>query len=119
MAIRPQVIVEFGSGASTLVIADALRQNGFGKLISIEHSDHYGAQTLSTLQAERLESWVDLSIRELEAWEGEHLDPDDAEKPLRWYPVSQMAVAVSDGEAAHSERALGLDFSLTEEQGKG
>lgn len=90
MATRPRVIVEFGSGASTLVIADALRQNGVGKLISIEHSDHYGAQTLGTLQAEALEGWVDLRIDDLEAWEGEHLNPEDAEKPSRWYPVSLL-----------------------------
>nr|WP_290441787.1 MULTISPECIES: class I SAM-dependent methyltransferase [unclassified Cobetia] len=90
MATRPQVIVEFGSGASTLVIADALRQNGAGQLISIEHSDYYGAQTLGTLQAERLEGWVDLRIGDLEAWEGEHLNPEDAEKPSRWYPVSLL-----------------------------
>lgn len=90
MSARPQVIVEFGSGASTLVIADALRQNGGGKLISIEHSEHYGAQSLATLQAERLEGWVDLRIGDLEAWEDEHLNPDDAEKPSRWYPVSLL-----------------------------
>lgn len=90
MAIRPKMIVEFGSGASTLVIADALRQNGTGKLISIEHSDHYGAQTLATLQAEQLEGWVDLRIGELEAWEGEHLNPEDAEKPSCWYSVSLL-----------------------------
>ncbi|MFD2191862.1 class I SAM-dependent methyltransferase [Pistricoccus aurantiacus] len=90
MATRHQVIVEFGSGASTLLIADALRQNGSGKLISIEHSDHYGAQTLATLQAERLEGWVDLRIGDLEAWEDEHLNPKDAEKPSRWYPLSLL-----------------------------
>lgn len=90
MATRPRVIVEFGSGASTLVIADALRQNGLGKLISIEHSDHYGAQTLGTLQAESLEGWVDLRIGELEAWEREHLNPEDADKPSRWYPASLL-----------------------------
>ncbi|UYV18041.1 heparinase II/III family protein [Halomonas qaidamensis] len=90
MATRPRVIVEFGSGASTLVIADALRQNGVGKLVSIEHSDHYGAQTLGTLQAESLEGWVDLRIGDLEAWEGEHLNPEDAEKLSRWYPVSLL-----------------------------
>nr|WP_276509330.1 glycosyltransferase [Paenalcaligenes hominis] len=90
MATRPRIIVEFGSGASTLVIADALRQNGIGKLISIEHSHYYGAQTLSTLQAESLEDWVDLRIGELEAWEGEHLNPADAEKVSRWYSVSLL-----------------------------
>lgn len=211
MATRPRVIVEFGSGASTLVIADALRQNGVGKLISIEHSDHYGAQTLGTLQAESLEGWVDLRIGDLEAWEGVHLNPEGAEKPSLWYPLSllegvenvdllwvdgppgatclfsrypalpaladklspkaevwmddtirqeekdtcerwaedhgfeleyfplekglgrltrpgtqavapapmqQTAVSVIDGDADHPERALGLDFSLPEEQGK-
>ncbi len=90
MATRPRVIVEFGSGASTLVIADALRQNGVGKLISIEHSDYYGAQTLGTLHAESLEGWVDLRIGDLEAWEGEHLNSEDAEKPSHWYPLSLL-----------------------------
>lgn len=90
MSTRPNVIVEFGSGASTLVIADALRQNDGGKLISIEHSDYYGAQTLNTLEAEYLQGWVDLRIGDLEAWEGEHLNADDAEKPSRWYPVSLL-----------------------------
>lgn len=91
MATRPRVVVEFGSGASTLVIADALRQNGTGKLVSFDHSRHYGAQTLSTLQAESLENWVDLRIGDLEVWEGEHLNPTDAEKPSRWYPASLLA----------------------------
>lgn len=86
----PQVIVEFGSGASTLVIADALRQNGCGKLVSLEHSDFYGAQTFATLQAEQLQQWVDLRIGELELWNGEHLNPEDAEKPSRWYPTSLL-----------------------------
>lgn len=90
MSTRPQVIVEFGSGASTLVIADALRQNGMGQLISIEHSDHYGAQTFGNLQAEQLESWVDLRIGDLEAWKDEHLNPEGAEKPSSWYPASLL-----------------------------
>lgn len=87
MATKPRMVVELGSGASTLVIADALRQNGVGKLISFEHIDHYGSQTLGTLQAECLEDWVDLRIGDLERWEGEHLNSEDAEKPSFWYPV--------------------------------
>jgi len=84
---KPEVIVEFGSGASTVVIADALRQNGKGKLYSIEHSEHYGVQTRDSLEQEQLIPWVDLRIGELEPWSGEHLNPTDAEKPSRWYPV--------------------------------
>ena len=90
MATRPRVVVEFGSGASTLVIADALSQNGTGKLISMEHSDYYGAQTLETLEAEQLQGWVDLRIGDLETWEGEHLNPEGAEKPSRWYARSLL-----------------------------
>ncbi|PSJ48024.1 hypothetical protein C7H85_04290 [Zobellella endophytica] len=90
MTAKPRVVVEFGSGASTLVIADALRQNGTGKLMSVEHSDFYGAQTLTTLKAEQLQNWVDLRIGDLESWRGEHLNPMDAEKPSRWYPQSLL-----------------------------
>jgi len=81
---RPQVIVEFGSGASTLVIADALKQNKSGKLYSIEHSEQYGAETLANLKAEKLTNWVDLRCADLEPWEGAHLN-DDPEKPSLWY----------------------------------
>ncbi|WP_444882600.1 class I SAM-dependent methyltransferase [Microbulbifer sp. PSTR4-B] len=95
MASRPNLVVEFGSGASTLVIADALRQNGIGKLISIEHSDYYGARTLATLEAEYLQSWVDLRIGDLIPWEGEHLNSEDTEKPSRWYPQSLLEGAES------------------------
>lgn len=91
MATKPAVIVEFGSGASTLVIADALKQNGYGKLISLEHNEFYSGQTMATLQAEQLQNWVDLRIGELEPWEAEHLNPKDAEKPSYWYPQALLA----------------------------
>jgi len=91
MATQPRVVMEFGSGASTIVIADALRQNGSGKLISMEHSDHYGAQTLNTLKAEQLQGWVDLRVGGLEPWEGAHLNPEHAEKPSHWYSQSLLA----------------------------
>lgn len=86
MASQPNIVVECGSGASTLVIADALRQNGKGKLISLEHIDFYGAQTLATLQAENLEKYVDLRVGDLEVWDGKHLNPANAEKTSKWYP---------------------------------
>lgn len=90
MAVRPKVVVECGSGASTLVIADALRQNGLGKVISLDHSDYYGAQTLAILQAESLENWVDLRIGELEMWKDKHMNTEDTEKLSRWYPMSLL-----------------------------
>lgn len=90
MATCPRVVVEFGSGASTLVIADALRQNGIGQLVSLEHSEHYGAQTLGTLKAESLQSWVDIRIGELVAWDGDHLNSANTDEPCLWYSKSHL-----------------------------
>mgnify|MGYP005696629509 CR=1 FL=1 len=88
-ATRPQVIVEFGSGASTLVIADALKQNKCGKLYSIDHIEEYASETLANLKTEKLKKWVDLRYTDLEQWEGEHLN-DDPEKPSLWYAKSLL-----------------------------
>lgn len=83
---KPSLIIEFGSGSTTLVIADALRQNGIGHLVSVEHSRHYADQTLYTLQSENLTPWVDLRIGELEAWADEHMNSMPDKKPSMWYP---------------------------------
>lgn len=43
-AHRPQVVVEFGSGASSLILARALQRNGGGRLTSYDqHADFVGA----------------------------------------------------------------------------
>jgi len=39
---RPKVIVEIGSGVSTLINGYCLKQNGEGRVISIEHDGKYG-----------------------------------------------------------------------------
>lgn len=87
---KPKVIVEFGSGSSTLVIADALRQNGMGRLFSFDHNQYYGNQTLATLKNEKLDKWVDLRVSDLEPWTKHHLNPVDAEKPSLWYATSSL-----------------------------
>lgn len=85
---QPKLVVETGSGASTLVIADALRQNGKGKLISLEHLQEYADKTQETLADEALTPWVELRVGALKPWKEEHLNPKDAEKPSRWYPLN-------------------------------
>jgi hypothetical protein len=99
---KPKLVVETGSGASTLVIADALRQNGVGKLISLEHLQEYADKTYETLADEELTQWVELRVGALKPWKGEHLNPKDAEKPSRWYPLNlegihQIDLLVVDG----------------------
>lgn len=83
---KPEIVVETGSGVTTLVIADALRKNGFGKLISLEHLNEYAEKTLRTLEVESLSTWVDLRVGSLVEWHGDHLNPKDSVKQSRWYP---------------------------------
>lgn len=44
-AQRPSTVVELGSGASTLVVAAALRQNRSGHLRSFDHDESYAEKT--------------------------------------------------------------------------
>ena len=80
----PKVVVECGSGSSTLVIADALRQNGAGVLISLEHLEEFGCKTRAMLEREGLNQWVDLRIAQLEDWDGTHLN-DTKDETVKWY----------------------------------
>ncbi|CDG56002.1 hypothetical protein HALA3H3_990006 [Halomonas sp. A3H3] len=89
---KPLTIVETGSGASTIVIADALRQNGIGKLYSFEHIQKYADQTQVMLEDEFLTPWVELLVGKLEPWKGKHLNPDDADKPSSWYPLNLSGI---------------------------
>ncbi|WP_334065363.1 class I SAM-dependent methyltransferase [Alteromonas genovensis] len=86
--IKPKCIVEFGSGASTLVIADALRQNGSGKLYSFDDSDEFGKKTQSYLNKEELNSFVNLTIASLVSWSGSHLTTE-RDTPY-WYDATVL-----------------------------
>ena len=87
--VKPRIVVEFGSGASTLVISDALRQNGFGKLVSFEHLIKYYEITNSYLTEEFLSPWVELRLETLSEWNGYHLaETLKGEDKLYWYPTS-------------------------------
>ncbi|TWI02980.1 methyltransferase family protein [Luteimonas cucumeris] len=65
---RPDLIVECGSGTSTVWIARALAKNGHGRLVSLENSAEYCAVTRSSLRANGLEDWVDLREAPLEQY---------------------------------------------------
>lgn len=87
---KPKCIVEFGSGASTVVIADALRKNGVGKLYSFDNSEEFGAKTLKNLELESLEDWVQLDVSGLVEWEGEHMNPEHQNNSSLWYNIESL-----------------------------
>jgi hypothetical protein len=62
---RPKIVIEFGSGCSTLMFAKALADNGSGHLYSIETSEHFKKRTESYLPAS-LRPFVELIHSDIE-----------------------------------------------------
>jgi predicted O-methyltransferase YrrM len=62
-SLRPRLTVELGSGTSTLVLA----KSGAKKIISLDHSPEFGAQTLAMLVAHKVRG-VEIRIHELESY---------------------------------------------------
>lgn len=81
---RPQLVVELGSGLSTLVIAAALRSNGAGHLVSIDAEPEFAASTRAQLQRQGLEPWADIRVAPLREQSFE-----DSTRP--WYDISVLA----------------------------
>jgi len=57
---RPKLMLELGSGSSTVLFAAALRANGVGRLISVEHDPAHARQTKETLDQAGLSDRVEL-----------------------------------------------------------
>lgn len=81
---RPRLVVELGSGVSTLVIAAALRANGAGRLISIDADDDYATRTREQLQRHDLADWVQLRLAALQT-----MDFEGVSRP--WYDSKVFA----------------------------
>ena len=75
---RPEVVVEMGSGTSTVVLAAALRKAGVGRLYSLEHEIEHATRTREQLERHGLSGLATV----LDAPLG-RIDVDGAE--WRWY----------------------------------
>src|SRR5512138_156546 len=58
MQKKPEVVVECGSGLSTVVIARCLQINGKGHLYSLEHMEEFAEQTRRQLERQGLTNWA-------------------------------------------------------------
>ncbi|HXR18437.1 MAG TPA: class I SAM-dependent methyltransferase [Steroidobacteraceae bacterium] len=70
-ARSPRLVVELGSGLSTLVIAAALRSSGSGRLISIDAEESYAALTRAQLEQHGLQQWAQVRVAALKPLEFE------------------------------------------------
>ena len=77
---RPATVVELGCGATSLVIARALAQNGGGTLTSFDQHADFSATTAAWLTAEGLSA----DMRHAP------LGPPPADWPGRWYQLSRV-----------------------------
>jgi predicted O-methyltransferase YrrM len=59
---RPDVVVELGSGVSTLLLASILRRRGFGRLYSFDHDHGFAAETEARLDRAGVADRVDLVV---------------------------------------------------------
>lgn len=80
---KPLTIVELGSGASSVVIAAALEQNGVGRLVSIDQDSNYAAQTRASLDRQGLSHRADVVHAPL-------VDVRINEQTWLWYDVEKI-----------------------------
>ncbi len=94
---RPSVVVELGSGGSSLVIGKQLSEAGSGHLYSLDHEPAFAALTRRHLAAHDLEAWVtvlDAPLVELDV-RGERFRWYDLPPEVRALP--RVDVLVVDG----------------------
>lgn len=92
---KPNVIIEFGSGVSTLILANALRKNGQdgSSLVSIEHRKESYVNTLSLLKENGLSQYVKLVLAPLVVTE--YSSPRNTGDQY-WYNIPPGTVDVVD-----------------------
>lgn len=81
---QPRLIVELGSGVSTLVSGYALRQNGGGRIVSLDHSDDWLQATGTHIERHGVGDYVELRHAPLQA-------VDVRGRSALWYDTRQTA----------------------------
>ena len=89
--VKPKLVVEFGSGISTLLVAAWMREQGQGRLVSVDHDAAWAGITKSNLERRDLLPYVDLVVAPLRA---------GAEGELPWYGVTDELAALTGIEMA-------------------
>lgn len=86
---RPKLIMELGSGSSTVLFAAALRANGSGRIISIEHDSAHARQTAALLEQAELSDRVELVLAPL-------ADVTLNGRTFQWYGLDPRLATLSE-----------------------
>ena len=86
---RPEVIVEAGSGVSTLICAAALRRLGRGRVIALEHEAQFAEQSRAWLALHGLSDYAQVVHAPL-------VPHTVSGKTWHWYDLSQAGIETVD-----------------------
>lgn len=86
---RPRLIMELGSGSSTFLFAAALRANGSGRLIAVEHEREHARQTAQFLAQADLSDWVQLVTVPL-------TERRIGDRDFQWYDLDALLGTLSE-----------------------
>ena len=101
---EPRVVVELGSGSSTLYIARLLarHQDCRARLVTIESNDEWARYISALVEREELGRVVDLVQSPLVDWSDGNFDPEEVEPafflPDRWYDAAPVLTAIGADE---------------------
>ncbi|MDH3636685.1 MAG: class I SAM-dependent methyltransferase [Gammaproteobacteria bacterium] len=94
--IRPELIIEAGSGTSTLVAAYCLKKLGRGKIISLDHMDKYADISRQAIKSHGLDGFADVLYAPIKEY-------DIDGKTYPWYDdidlktIDQIDMLIVDG----------------------
>ncbi len=89
---RPEVIVEAGSGRSTVIIADTLSRMGDGYLVSLEHLAEFDLSTTEWLAANHLDEFAEVRYAPIvDCWYD----------PAAWADLTDIDMLIVDGPPGH------------------
>lgn len=80
---RPKVIIECGSGVSTVVLARCVQINGAGHVYSLEHTPEFAERTRQELQRHCLRDWATVLNAPLRSYELKG-------KAWPWYSIEEV-----------------------------
>lgn len=98
---RPELILECGSGRSTVVLAEAVSDWG-GKVITLEHDAGFYRETRALVAARELTAWADVRLAPLEPQQ-DGLAPDWYASHA-WHDVQGIGMLLVDGPPGGTSR---------------
>lgn len=103
---RPDIIVELGSGVSTLMVGRLLQQMGCGHLISLDHDPGWAEETRRNILANGLQDYVEVLDAPLTRQQFDGKDFDWYQIPEQLRHINNIDMVTVDGPPQTIDSAL-------------